>query len=87
MSRASSSGMTTSAPTIGDYYGVRLGYGQDTGFGPYGLSGDQRNHLREQPVFGVREVGTFTTRNVFAGELGIDVTPGRKPSLPAPLSR
>ena len=31
---------------VGNFYGILLGYGASSEFGPYGFSGDERNRLR-----------------------------------------
>ena len=71
----------------GSYYGVNLGYGPGSGFGTYGLGGAENHRLRGSRVFEVREDGSWTTRLVFARDLGIDLTNVRKPTTPAPLPR
>ncbi|MGO4957456.1 metallophosphoesterase family protein [Luteococcus sp. Sow4_B9] len=59
----------------GNYFGVHLGYGPGTGYGTYGLDGAQKHHLRGCRVFELneRKPGEFTTRNLYAKDLGIDV--------------
>ena len=73
----------------GDYFGIRLGYGPGTGYGTYGLDGEQVHRLRGARVFELQEdaPGVLTaTRNVFATELGVDTSPGRQPlATPKPF--
>lgn len=73
----------------GDYFGIRLGYGPGTGYGTYGLDGDQVHRLRGARVFELHQdaPGVLTaTRNVFASELGVDTSPGRQPlATPKPF--
>lgn len=73
---------------VGNYYGVELGYGPGTGFGAYGLPGDDRNRLRGARVFELDEnhAGIYkSTRLVFAKDFGIDLTANDQPISPAPL--
>ncbi|GAB3939938.1 metallophosphoesterase family protein [Corynebacterium tapiri] len=75
---------------MGNYYGVELGYGPGTGFGPYGLhDGTWDQHtLRGARVFTLDEsaprhyAGTHT---VFAKDYGIDMNPVKQP-LEAPAA-
>ncbi|MEV4774998.1 metallophosphoesterase family protein [Microbacterium sp. LWH12-1.2] len=74
---------------VGDYYGVKLGYAPGTGFGAYGLSGDERNRMRGGRVFELTEVGdevSIATRVVYARDLGIDLTANDQPMEPLPLA-
>ncbi len=75
---------------VGDYFGIQLGYGPGTGFGTYGLEGDQVHRLRGARVFDLDEhhPGVFKeTRTVFAADLGIDLSPEPQPlQTPKPLS-
>lgn len=73
----------------GDYYGVLLGYAPGTGFGAYGLPGPERNRMRGGRVFELTQRGddvSIATRVVYAGELGIDLTPNDQPMEPTPLA-
>lgn len=75
---------------VGDYYGVKLGYGPGTGFGPYGLDGADKHRLRGCRVFELdeRADGVWTsTRNVFATDFGIDLSVAKQPMEPLPLRR
>lgn len=58
---------------VGDYFGVRLGYSANAGFGTYGLDGENPDRLRGARVFRVPEddPGSFDTFMVYAGEYGI----------------
>lgn len=74
----------------GDYYGVLLGYAGNTGFGTYGLSGDERNRLRGARVYDLDESvdGVLAgTRMRFASEFGIDLTANDQWMEPLPLPR
>jgi hypothetical protein len=57
----------------GDYFGIRLGYSANTGFGTYGLEGDDRDRMRGARVFVLRQStpGKFETHMVYAGAYGI----------------
>ena len=57
----------------GDYFGVRLGYSANVGFGTYGLEGEERDRLRGARVFEVPEddPASFETYMVYAREYGI----------------
>ncbi|WP_432498224.1 metallophosphoesterase family protein [Kineococcus gypseus] len=73
----------------GDYFGIQLGYGPGTGFGTYGLGGDEEHRLRGARVFDLDldHPGVLrSTRPVFAADLGIDLSPGTRPlAAPRPL--
>lgn len=73
----------------GNYFGVRLGYAPGAGFAPYGLDGAEKNTLRGCRVFKLdeRKPGEFTTRNLYAKDLGIDVATASDVRIdsPAPL--
>jgi len=73
----------------GNYFGVHLGYGPGTGYGTYGLDGAAKHQLRGCRVFTLDEgrPGEFTTRNLYAKDLGIDVTTvdDQPIAKPAPL--
>lgn len=71
----------------GSYYGIRLGYGGSAGFGTYGLDGAERNRLRGARVFDLTEddPAAFSTRMVFAGDYGIDLTADDQAMDPLPL--
>lgn len=65
---------------MGNYYGIELGYGPGTGFGPYGLNdGTWDQHtLRGARVFELNENSKRVydgTRLVFAKDLGLDMNP------------
>ena len=75
---------------VGNYYGVLLGYAGNTGFGTYGLDGPGRNRLRGARVFELDERTEdvlVSTRMVFAGDLGIDLTANDQGIAPLPLPR
>jgi hypothetical protein len=57
----------------GDYFGIRLGYAANAGFGTYGLAGDDEHRLRGARVFVLRESdpGAFETHMVYARDYGI----------------
>jgi 3',5'-cyclic AMP phosphodiesterase CpdA len=57
---------------VGDYFGVRLGYAANTGFGTYGLEGEERDRMRGARTFLIREgdPGSFETRMVYARDFG-----------------
>lgn len=64
----------------GNYFGIELGYGPGTGFGPYGLNdGTWDQHtLRGARVFNLNEndARVYTdTFNVFAQDKGLDMNP------------
>lgn len=58
---------------VGNYYGITLGYSANTGFGTYGLGGDQNNRMRGARVFNLNENNpdNFETHMIFAKDLGI----------------
>jgi hypothetical protein len=58
---------------VGDYFGIRLGYSANTGFGTYGLDGDERERMRGARVFVIQEddPGRFETYMVWARDYGI----------------
>ncbi len=58
---------------VGDYFGVRLGYSANTGYGTYGLEGEERDRMRGAMVFLVREAEPrdFETHMVYARDYGI----------------
>ncbi|MCI2238168.1 metallophosphoesterase family protein [Paenibacillus sp. TRM 82003] len=74
---------------VGNYFGIQLGYGPGTGFGTYGLGGDDEHRLRGARVFDLDldHPGVLkSTRTVFAADLGIDLTPEPQPlETPKPL--
>lgn len=75
---------------VGDYYGVKLGYGPGTGFGPYGLDAEAKHRMRGCRVFeldeNAKDVWTGT-RVVFAKDFGIDLWVPKQPMTPLPLGR
>lgn len=73
---------------VGNYYGIELGYGPGTGFGPYGLDGDRRNHMRGARVFRLDESadGVYASTELkFAKDYGIDMDPARQEVGPSEL--
>ncbi len=58
---------------VGDYFGVRLGYSANVGFGTYGLDGEERDRMRGARVFVIREDDprAFETHMVYARDYGI----------------
>jgi hypothetical protein len=58
---------------VGDYFGIRLGYAANAGFGTYGLQGEEENRLRGARVFILDEATpqTFETFMVYARDYGI----------------
>jgi hypothetical protein len=58
---------------VGDYFGIKLGYSANTGFGTYGLGGDDNNRLRGARVFIINEDNpeTFDTYMVYAKDYNI----------------
>lgn len=75
---------------VGNYYGVLLGYAGNTGFGTYGLSGDEQHRLRGARVYELDENvdGVLKeTYMVWASDYGIDLTPGYQNVDPLPLPR
>lgn len=75
---------------MGNYFGIELGYGPGTGFGPYGKSGADKHQLRGARVFELDEnfEGVYkSTRTVFAKDYGINMDAARQPlaeALPLP---
>lgn len=72
----------------GDYYGVLLGYGPGTGFGAYGLGGEDNHRLRGARVFHLDENAEgvlVETHNVFARDYGIDLSNTDRSTDPQPL--
>jgi hypothetical protein len=57
----------------GDYFGVRLGYSANVGFGTYGLEGDDKDRMRGARVFRIREdvPRAFETFMVYARDYGV----------------
>ncbi|SFB41075.1 Tat (twin-arginine translocation) pathway signal sequence [Amycolatopsis marina] len=75
---------------MGNYYGVLLGYGPGTGFGAYGLGGEENHRLRGARVFTLDESvdGVLAeTHNVFAKDYGIDMSNTDQSMDPLPLPR
>jgi len=73
---------------VGNYYGVLLGYAGNTGFGTYGLPGEDRNRLRGARVFNLDENTEdvlVETHMVFAKDYGIDLTANDQSMDPLPL--
>lgn len=58
---------------VGDYFGVRLGYSANVGFGTYGLAGDEPDRLRGARVLKVsqEDPAAFDTYMVYARDYGI----------------
>ncbi|MFC1661508.1 metallophosphoesterase family protein [Gemmatimonadota bacterium] len=58
---------------VGDYFGVRLGYSANAGFGTYGLDGDNPDRLRGARIIRVPgdDPGSFETFMVYARDYGI----------------
>jgi len=58
---------------VGDYFGIRLGYSANTGFGTYGLGDDDPDRMRGARVFVLQEVDPegFETFMVYARGYGI----------------
>ncbi|MBT8398584.1 MAG: metallophosphoesterase family protein [Gemmatimonadetes bacterium] len=58
---------------VGDYFGVKLGYSANVGFGTYGLEGDGADRMRGARVIVVPEddPGSFETFMVYARDYGI----------------
>lgn len=58
---------------VGNYFGIRLGYSANTGFGTYGLEGEDRDTLRGARVFTVHEKNPekFDTYMIYAKDLEI----------------
>jgi hypothetical protein len=75
---------------VGDYYGVLLGYGPGTGFGTYGLGGEDNHSVRGARVFTLDENvdGVLVeTHNVFVKDYGIDMSNTDQSMDPLPLPR
>ncbi|MGG1659237.1 metallophosphoesterase [Brevibacillus sp. NRS-1366] len=73
---------------VGNYYGILLGYAGNTGFGTYGLEGEERNRLRGARIFNLDENTDdvlVETHMVFAKDYGIDLTADDQSIDPAPL--
>ena len=71
---------------VADYYGIQLGYGPGTGFGPYGLGGAEKHRLRGARVFHLDQSveGVYAgTELRFASDYGIDLSEQRQPGEPA----
>lgn len=58
---------------VGDYFGIKLGYSANTGFGTYGLEGPEKDRLRGARVFLLQEArpADFQTYMVFARDYRI----------------
>lgn len=58
---------------VGNYFGIRLGYAANAGFGTYGLDGPEKDRMRGARVFHLREDDPrgFETFMVYAREYGI----------------
>lgn len=58
---------------VGNYFGIALGYAANTGFGTYGLDGEERDRLRGARVFVLNEadLDSFDTYMVYAQDYGI----------------
>jgi 3',5'-cyclic AMP phosphodiesterase CpdA len=58
---------------VGDYFGIKLGYSANTGFGTYGLEGTEKDRLRGARVFHLPEArpADFQTYMVFARDYGL----------------
>lgn len=73
---------------VGNYYGIMLGYSGNTGFGTYGLDGEERNRLRGARIFNLDENTDdvlVETHMVFAKDYGIDLTADDQSIDPLPL--
>jgi 3',5'-cyclic AMP phosphodiesterase CpdA len=73
---------------VADYYGILLGYGPGTGFGAYGLEGEEEHRLRGARVLRLDQSadGVLAGTDLrLASDYGIDLTPGVQPGEPAPL--
>jgi len=71
---------------VADYYGIQLGYAPGTGFGTYGLGGQEEHRLRGARVFRLDEdvEGLYAgTELRFAADYGIDLDPEGQPGEPA----
>ena len=67
---------------VADYYGIQLGYAPGTGFGTYGLGGQEEHRLRGARVFRLDEdvEGLYAgTELRFAADYGIDLDPEGQP--------
>jgi hypothetical protein len=58
---------------VGDYFGIKLGYSANTGFGAYGLDGSERDRMRGARVFVLDEgnPNDLETYMVYAKDYGI----------------
>lgn len=58
---------------VGDYFGIRLGYSANTGFGTYGLEGEEKDRMRGARVFVIPadRPEAFETFMVYARDYGI----------------
>jgi hypothetical protein len=58
---------------VGDYFGVKLGYSANAGFGTYGLDGDDPDRMRGARIIRVPEddPASFETFMVYARDYGI----------------
>ncbi|WP_068401590.1 metallophosphoesterase family protein [Kribbia dieselivorans] len=70
---------------VGNYFGVKLGFTANAGYGTYGMGGAAKNTRRGARVFEIKESGDWTTRMVWAKDLGVDVSAAGRPGTPAPL--
>ena len=71
---------------VADYYGILLGYAPGTGFGAYGLGGEQEHRLRGARVFHLDEdvEGVLAgTELRLAADYGIDLGTAAQPGDPA----
>jgi hypothetical protein len=71
---------------VADYYGIQLGYAPGTGFGAYGLGGQEEHRLRGARVFRLDESieGLYAgTELRLAVDYGIDLSPEPQPGEPA----
>jgi hypothetical protein len=59
---------------VGNYYGIYLGYDANVGYQTYGLGGENNDLMRGVRVFelDVNDLETFTTRMVYATDLGVN---------------
>jgi hypothetical protein len=57
---------------VGDYFGIRLGYAANVGYGTYGLNGEERDRMRGARVFVIPESDpwAFQTHMVYARDYG-----------------
>ncbi|MFZ2445271.1 MAG: metallophosphoesterase family protein [Syntrophobacteraceae bacterium] len=60
---------------VGNYFGIMLGYSASTGFGTYGLGGDDNHRMRGARVFSIyyEDNPQIDTHMVFAKDLGISI--------------